>query len=56
MIRHIKHMTLRAKPVQQKRVIAGIVSPVVRSNVAFEINGQITDLQVSVGARVKKGT
>ena len=54
-VRHIKHMTLKAKPVQQTRVIAGIVSPIVQSNVAFEIGGQVHQMHVSVGDRVKKG-
>ncbi len=54
-IRHIKHMSLKAKPVEQTRLIAGIISPVVQSNVAFEIGGQIMQMNVSVGDRVKKG-
>ena len=54
-IRAIKHMTLKLKPTNQARVIAGVVSPVVQTNVSFEIAGQIQKLNVSVGDRVKKG-
>lgn len=54
-VRHIKHMTLRAKPVNQTRIISGVIRPVVETNVAFEIGGQILQLNVSVGDRVKKG-
>ena len=54
-IRHIKHMTLKLKPMNQARVIAGLVQPVVETNVAFEVAGQIRQLKVSVGDRVKKG-
>ena len=54
-IRRIKHMTLKLKPTNQARVIAGVVSPVVQTNVSFEIAGQIQKLNVSVGDRVKKG-
>lgn len=54
-IRRIKHMTLKLKPTNQARVIAGVVSPVVQTNVSFEIAGQIQKLNVSVGDRIKKG-
>ena len=54
-VRHIKHMTLKLKPVNQARVIAGLVQPVVETNVAFEVAGQIRQLKVSVGDRVQKG-
>lgn len=54
-IRHIKHMKLSAKPVNQSRVISGVISPVVKSNVAFEIGGRILKLNVSVGDRIEKG-
>lgn len=54
-IRSIKHMTLQAQETRQTRLIAGVVKPVVESNVAFEIGGQITKLTVSVGDRVSSG-
>ncbi|GJM03051.1 MAG: hemolysin secretion protein D [Rhodomicrobium sp.] len=54
-IRHIKSMKLEARADQQSRLIAGVVTPVVSSNVAFEIGGQVTKMTVSVGDRVKSG-
>lgn len=53
--RRIKHMSLISQPLNQMRLIAGVVSPEVSSDVAFEISGQIQKLNVVVGARVKKG-
>lgn len=54
-VRHIKHMTLKAREAKQSRLIAGVIKPVVSSNVAFEIGGQVTKMTVSVGDRVKSG-
>ena len=53
--RRIKHMTLQQQQLNQQRLIAGVVSPAVSSEVAFEISGRIQKLNASVGTRVKTG-
>ena len=54
-IRAIKTITVKDQATEQVRKIAGIVAAVESSGLSFQVGGQVEEVKVDIGDRVKKG-